>query len=85
MRRREPTQLDFDPPEEMLAGLNQSGTHENAMLLRSLTASSLLVPAPPVLSTGSQESKSSFINGSVFRSKIRDGLDMVVDGLPARL
>jgi hypothetical protein len=85
IKLREPAQLDFDPPEEMLRGINGEAQNWDGtpVVMLSSTAASTIRPA--LDPRFSRESRSSTINGSILRASIRSGISVVKDDLPSEL
>ena len=88
---REPAQLDFDPPNELLDSINSeptSGVLRSLLLdvatARTLSATSRSIGDLSGLIAGIED-KTTLINGSVLRNKVRSGLELVVDSIPGAL
>ena len=80
---REPAQIDFDPPEEMLQGVNGGNDAVNPQTLMMMaTRPNIDFSNLPSLAA---ETKASLINANVWRGKIRAGLDIIVDDFPGDL
>jgi hypothetical protein len=75
IKLREPAQLDFDPPDEMLQGINgEEADNRNDTPVVMLSS-----PAPRFLPRGIRINS---LNGSTLRERIRSGINVVKDGMP---